>query len=163
YGNATIILKRAKPIAKAKTASPPRPSPLSRQLAPAPASAKVGTSPRSISAARLPGPRDIRIARIPYPGQPGPGQALPRGPATGICGSDMHTFADARIGDVTLKSPLVLGHEFAGFIEAVGSGVENLRPAMRVAVDPAHPCHRCDLCESGHPNLCRRLHFCGLF
>jgi L-iditol 2-dehydrogenase len=114
-------------------------------------------------AARLYGPRDIQVERVAHPGNPGPGNVLLRVTATGICGSDLHTFADARIGDTVLKSPLVLGHEFAGVIEAIGSGVEELREGMRVAVDPAHPCHHCDLCESGHPNLCRRLHFCGLY
>lgn len=114
-------------------------------------------------AARLYGPRDIRIERVPHPGHPGPGNVLLRVTATGICGSDLHTFADARIGDTVLKSPLVLGHEFAGVIESIGSGVEELRAGTRVAVDPAHPCHHCDLCDSGHPNLCRRLHFCGLY
>ena len=33
----------------------------------------------------------------------------------------------------------------------------------RVAVDPAQPCGRCEMCEQGHPNLCHRLHFCGLY
>ena len=34
---------------------------------------------------------------------------------------------------------------------------------MRVVVDPANPCWRCEMCEQGHPNLCRRLHFCGSY
>jgi len=114
-------------------------------------------------AARLYGPRDIQVERVPHPGNPGPGAVLLRVTATGICGSDLHTYADARIGDTVLKSPLVLGHEFAGVVEVVGGGVENLKPGTRVAVDPAHPCHHCDLCAGGHPNLCRRLHFCGLY
>ena len=114
-------------------------------------------------AARLYGPRDIRVERIPHPGKPGPGNVLLRVTATGICGSDVHAFANARIGDTVLKSPLVLGHEFAGVIETIGSGVEELRAGMSGAVDPAQPCHHCDLCEGGNPNLCRRLHFCGLY
>jgi L-iditol 2-dehydrogenase len=114
-------------------------------------------------AARLYGPRNLRVERVPHPGKPGPGNVLLRVTATGICGSDLHTFADARIGDTVLKSPHVLGHEFAGVVEAVGASVEDLRAGARVAVDPAHPCHHCDLCQSGHPNLCRRLHFCGLY
>ena len=118
---------------------------------------------RPMLAARLYGPRDIRVERMPHPGKPGPGNVLLCVTATGICGSDLHTFANARIGDTVLKSPLVLGHEFAGIIETIGSGVEKLRAGMRVAVDPAQPCHHCDLCESGNPNLCRRLHFCGLY
>jgi L-iditol 2-dehydrogenase len=38
-----------------------------------------------------------------------------------------------------------------------------LLPGTRVAVDPAQPCGRCEMCEQGHPNLCHRLHFCGLY
>jgi L-iditol 2-dehydrogenase len=143
-------------------ASPRLRSPIAQAL-PAASSEKAGSSLRPIMAARLYGPRDIQVERIPHPGNPGPGNVLLRVTATGICGSDLHTFANARIGDTVLKSPLVLGHEFAGVVEAFGSGVENLRVGTRVAVDPAHPCHHCDLCESGHPNLCRRLHFCGLY
>ena len=124
--------------------------------------------PISMLAARLHGPRDMRIERVPHPGAPGPGEVLLRVTATGICGSDRHTYLDGRIGDTILQAPLVLGHEFAGVIEAVGSAAldgqgQPLRSGTRVAVDPAQPCHRCDLCERGHPNLCRRLHFCGLY
>ncbi|MGA2603990.1 MAG: alcohol dehydrogenase catalytic domain-containing protein [Verrucomicrobiia bacterium] len=155
------MARRTKTILKAAS-SPRSPSPIAHTLPAAPL-AKVGSSLRPILAARLCGPRDIRVERVPHPGNPGPGNVLLRVTATGICGSDLHTFADARIGDTVLKSPLVLGHEFAGVVEAIGSGVEGLRVGTRVAVDPAHPCHRCDLCESGHPNLCRRLHFCGLY
>ena len=85
---------------------------------------------------------------------------------TGVCGSDLHSFADARIGDTPIGGPLILGHEFSGVVEAVGEDAwdghfEPLRPGTRVAVDPAQPCGRCEFCEQGHPNLCRRLHFCG--
>ncbi|HUK81189.1 MAG TPA: alcohol dehydrogenase catalytic domain-containing protein [Verrucomicrobiae bacterium] len=102
-------------------------------------------------AARLHGPRDLRVEEVAAPRDSG---ALVRVMATGICGSDLHAYLDARIGDSGLKAPLILGHEFAGVIEETG---------QRVAVDPAQPCGRCDLCQRGHPNLCRRLHFCGLF
>jgi len=156
-----VMAKRTKPIAKAVPT--PRSSPLARQPAPAAAPAKAGSAPRSIFAARLHGPRDIRIERLPHPGKPGPDDVLLRVVATGICGSDLHTFADGRIGDTVLQSPLVLGHEFAGVIEQVGANVMELRAGIRVAVDPAHPCHHCDMCLHGHPNLCRRLHFCGLY
>ena len=114
-------------------------------------------------AARLHGARDIRFERVPHPGQPGPNEVLVRVSATGICGSDLHTYLDARIGDTVLKAPLILGHEFAGAVVAVGKRVKNLRVGTRVAVDPAQPCHHCDLCKRDHPNLCRRLHFCGLY
>ncbi len=119
-------------------------------------------------AARLYGPRDLRIDDVPHPGQPGAGEVLLRITAVGICGSDLHTYQDGRIGDTTVQEPLILGHEFAGIVEAVGPDAldghfQPLRPGTRVAVDPAQPCGRCEMCEQGHPNLCWRLHFCGLY
>jgi L-iditol 2-dehydrogenase len=119
-------------------------------------------------AARLHGPSDLRVERVPRPGAPGPGQALLRVTAVGVCGSDLHTYQDARIGDTPLEAPLILGHEFAAVVEAVGpealdGNFKPLEAGARVAVDPAQPCNRCEMCERGHPNLCWRLHFCGLF
>ncbi|MEM7029037.1 MAG: alcohol dehydrogenase catalytic domain-containing protein [Chloroflexota bacterium] len=119
-------------------------------------------------AARLYGPEDLRVDQVPLPGQPSIGQALIRVTAVGICGSDLHTYQDGRIGDTVAETPITLGHEFGGTVEAVGPSVEDgdfasLMPGTRVAVDPAQPCDRCEMCEHGHPNLCRRLHFCGLF
>ena len=119
-------------------------------------------------AARLYGPRDIRVDDIPRPDPPGPGEILLKVTAVGICGSDLHTYADGRIGDTKVQSPLVLGHEFAGVVDAVGADARDglddaLVPGQRVAVDPATPCYHCEMCEMGHPNLCRRLHFCGLW
>ncbi len=119
-------------------------------------------------AARLYGPRDLRVERVPLPPEPSPGEALLRVTVTSICGSDLHTYTDGRIGDTFVESPLVLGHEFAGVVLAVGPGTrdgndELLQPGQRVAVDPAMPCGRCEFCEKGHPNLCRRMHFCGLW
>jgi L-iditol 2-dehydrogenase len=117
-------------------------------------------------AARLHGPTDLRVERIPPPGRPGPGQALLRVLCTGLCGSDLHSYLDARIGDTTVEQPLILGHEFSAVVEAVGPDAldgqhEALEPGTRVAVDPAQPCHRCESCEHGHPNLCSHLTFCG--
>jgi L-iditol 2-dehydrogenase len=117
-------------------------------------------------AARLHGPRDLRVDRIPLPGAPGCGQVLLRVLTTGICGSDLHSFLDGRIGDTPVEKPLILGHEFSAMVEAVGPEAldgnhQPLKPCTRVAVDPAQPCHRCELCEHGHPNLCCNLAFCG--
>lgn len=125
--------------------------------------------PSTMTAAQLHGPKDLRINQVPHPGAPGPDQVLLRVTAVGICGSDLHTYQDARIGDTALQAPLTLGHEFAGIVEEIGPGdgldgeFHPLKPAMRVAVDPAQPCGRCEMCEQGHPNLCHRLHFCGLY
>ena len=117
-------------------------------------------------AARLHGPSDLRVESVPHPGAPGPGEVLLRVRVTGICGSDLHTFQDARIGDTPVSSPLILGHEFSGVIEEVGPDATDglfqpLTPGVRVAVDPAQPCHHCEMCEQGHPNLCCNLRFCS--
>ena len=103
---------------------------------------------------RLHGPNDLRIHAEPEP-EPGPGELLIRVQAAGICGSDLHWFGEAGIGDAKLKQPLVLGHEFAGVI---ASGP---RQGERVAVDPAVPCHACEFCLQGNPNLCEQVRFAG--
>jgi L-iditol 2-dehydrogenase len=124
--------------------------------------------PPMMAAVRLHGPRDLRVEQLPHPGSPGPGQVLLRVTAVGICGSDLHSYKDARIGDNILATPLVLGHEFAGVVEATGpeafaGDFTPLRPGRRVAVDPAQPCWHCEMCEQGQPNLCLNLHFCGSY
>lgn len=118
--------------------------------------------------ARLYGPRDMRMETVPRPRQPEADEVLLRVTVTSICGSDLHWYTDGGIGDIRIESPLVVGHEFAGVIEEAGSDARDgldqpLSPGQRVAVDPAMPCHRCEFCERGHPNLCRRLHFCGTY
>jgi NADPH:quinone reductase-like Zn-dependent oxidoreductase len=60
--------------------------------------------------------------------------------AVGLCGSDLHWFEEAGIGDARLSRPLVLGHEFAGVIAA------GPRSGERVAADPANNCDRCGPC-----------------
>ncbi len=121
-----------------------------------------------MTAVRLHGPRDLRVEQVPHPGAPGPGQVLLRVTSVGVCGSDLHNYLDGRIGDSVISEPLILGHEFGAVVEAVGEDAldghfQPLPIGTRVAVDPAQPCGRCEMCEQGHPNLCHRLHFCGLF
>ena len=103
---------------------------------------------------RLHAPNDLRVHAQPEP-EPGPGELLVRVQAVGICGSDLHWFGEAGIGDAKLSKPLVLGHEFTGVI---ASGP---RQGERVAVDPAVPCHACEFCLQGNPNLCEQVRFAG--
>ena len=103
---------------------------------------------------RLHAPNDLRLHVEPKP-EPGPGEVLLRVTAVGICGSDLHWFGEAGIGDAKLKQPLILGHEFAGVIAA------GPRQGERVAVDPAVPCNTCEYCRQGNPNLCEHMRFAG--
>ncbi|MFN2119122.1 MAG: zinc-binding dehydrogenase [Anaerolineales bacterium] len=100
--------------------------------------------------ARLHGPGEIELHEEPVP-EPAAGETLVYVRAVGVCGSDLHWWTDAGIGDTQLGAPLVLGHEFAG---STPSG-------ERVAVDPAITCGECEMCRGGSPNLCSRLAFAG--
>ena len=119
--------------------------------------------------ARLHGPRDIRIVNEPEPSPPPePGEVLLQIGAVGICGSDLHMYETGRIGYTNITQPFILGHEFMGEIVALGPDAldgehQPLRLGQRVAVEPAVPCWRCELCERGHPNLCPNHYFYGLF
>jgi L-iditol 2-dehydrogenase len=107
-----------------------------------------------MKAARLHGIGDLRVADEPVP-EPGPGEALVRVTAVGICGSDLHWWDEAGIGDAIISRPLVLGHEAAGVIES------GPRRGTRVAIDPAIPCGTCRPCRDGYRNLCTRIRFAG--
>ena len=104
--------------------------------------------------ARLHGPRDIRIHRERV-AQPAGGEVLLRVGAVGICGSDLHWWGEASIGDARLTRPLILGHEIAGEI-AYGP-----QAGRRVVIEPAIPCRTCDECRTGRGNLCQASRFAG--
>src|ERR1700723_3661125 len=105
-------------------------------------------------AARLHAPGDIRVAEEPLP-EPGPGTVLVRVTAVGLCGSDLHWWDEAGIGDARLGRPLVLGHENAGVV------VYGPYKGQRVAVDPAMPDGTCATCRRGYRNLCPQVRFAG--
>jgi L-iditol 2-dehydrogenase len=104
--------------------------------------------------ARLHGVGDVRVDQMDRP-VPAAGESLVRVTAVGLCGSDLHWFADGGIGDAALAAPLVLGHEFAGVVE--GGPLDG----RRVAVDPSDPCGVCEQCLEGNRNLCPAVRFTG--
>jgi L-iditol 2-dehydrogenase len=105
-------------------------------------------------ALRLYGPGDLRLVDEAPP-VPGPDEELVRVTAVGICGSDLHWYAESGIGDAVLSRPIVLGHEAAGVIES------GPRAGLRVAIDPAIPCEVCEQCHAGHSHFCLALRFAG--
>jgi len=107
-----------------------------------------------MTAARLHGVRDVRMHTEAVPAV-GAGEELVRITAVGLCGSDLHWFTEAGIGDARLTRPVVPGHEFAGVIEG------GPRHGQLVAVDPALPCRRCEMCLDGYRNLCPDVVFAG--
>ena len=100
--------------------------------------------------ARLHAAGDVRI-QDELPPAPAADESLVRVKAVGLCGSDLHWFASAAIGDAILQRPLVLGHEAAGVTQG----------GQRVVVDPSISCGSCEYCLSGNPNLCPYIRFAG--
>lgn len=105
-------------------------------------------------------PDDLRLVEQ-APEQPGPGEVLVRVGYGGICGSDLHYFHHGGFGTVRIKRPMILGHEVAGTVEAVGKGVTRVAPGDRVAVNPSRPCKACSYCLEGLPNQCLDMRFYG--
>jgi len=104
--------------------------------------------------------KDLRIEEREA-GSPGPGEvavAIKRG---GICGSDLHYYNHGGFGVVRLKEPMILGHEVAGEIAALGTDVAGLAIGDRVAVSPSRPCATCAYCQQGLQNHCRHMRFYG--
>jgi L-iditol 2-dehydrogenase len=106
------------------------------------------------------GPRDMRMVDVPQP-SPKPHEAMIRIESVGVCGSDMHYYLDGHIGSAVITEPLILGHEFAGIVEAVGSEADPSLIGKRVAVEPSIPCGKCEWCLTGHYNVCTDLFFPG--
>lgn len=107
------------------------------------------------------GPRDISVEEVAEP-EAAPGQVLLRVARNGICGSDLHTYVGSDTGGASMHVPgVVLGHEFAGTIEAAGAGVDDVGLGASFAVAPIEWCGECWPCRQGWPNLCRRLALYG--
>ena len=106
-------------------------------------------------------PRVLELREMPMPPDPGPGEALVRMRAVGICGSDMHWYLEGGVGSFRAVYPQILGHEPAGEIVAVGKGVTEFAPGQRVAMEPAITCGHCEFCLSGRHNNCSSSKFMG--
>jgi L-idonate 5-dehydrogenase len=113
-----------------------------------------------MKAAVIHAPRDLRIDDIDDP-TAGPGEVMVRIRAGGICGSDLHYYLHGGFGTVRIQEPMILGHEIAGEVVAVGPGVTAVRPGNRVAVNPSRPCGHCRYCLEGKPNHCLDMRFYG--
>ena len=103
---------------------------------------------------------DVRIETIEL-GDVGPQQVLVRIGAGGICGSDIHYFWEGGIGTIRVTEPIVMGHEVAGTVEAVGRQVTRVKPGDRVGISPSRPCGRCKYCQEGLQQHCLEMQYFG--
>lgn len=95
-------------------------------------------------------PKDVRFEDVPDPAIEDPRDAIIRVTSTALCGSDLHIFN----GFFPQFSKMILGQEFMGVVEELGSEVRNLKKGDRVVVPFPIACGRCYFCEQGVPNGC---------
>lgn len=105
-----------------------------------------------IRAAYVPERNRLTVAEVELD-PPKEKELLVRIHAAGVCHSDLHTLK----GELRTMPPLVLGHEGAGVVEAVGPGVTRFKVGDKIIVNWLPACHVCTQCQSGRPNLCERL------
>ncbi len=103
---------------------------------------------------------DLRVEDVPTP-EVGAQQLLVRVRCGGICGSDLHYYQHGGFGTVRIKEPMVLGHEVAGMIEAVGKDAGDFLPGERIAITPSRPCGTCRFCQQGLQNHCLDMRYYG--
>src|SRR5260370_23874817 len=109
-------------------------------------------------AAELIAPLTFRLTEMPIE-DPGAGEVQVRIEAVGVCGSDLHAYAEGAVGSTPNVYPMVLGHEPAGTIVKTGAGITGLAAGDCGALEPALYCYHCEFCLSGRHNVCANLRF----
>jgi propanol-preferring alcohol dehydrogenase len=98
---------------------------------------------------------DPEFVQVDEP-DPGPGQVVVRVGGAGACHSDLHLMHDFEAGMLPFDPPFTLGHENAGWVHALGAGVEGLEEGQPVAVYGPWGCGTCSRCLRGSENYCAR-------
>jgi len=103
-------------------------------------------------------PGELLVDTLPAP-DPAAGEVRVKVGYAGICGSDLHIYHGSH---PFVKYPRIIGHEFAGVIDAVGAGVNVAKIGQRVSVDPVVSCGHCYPCSIGRSNICHNLQVVGV-
>ncbi len=111
-----------------------------------------------MKAALFYGPEDLRMETIDVP-MPGPGEILVKIKTALTCGTDFKAYRQGHPVLLGENYPVAFGHECAGIVEQVGSGVTKFKPGMRVIAANSSPCGSCFYCKKNRPNLCEKLEF----
>jgi len=100
--------------------------------------------------------KDIRYEEFETPSV-GNGEVRVKSVATGICGSDIPRYH----ADAAHSFPIILGHEFSGYVDEVGEGVTSVKKGDHVVGIPLVPCFECEDCKAGNFSLCKHYSFVG--
>lgn len=95
----------------------------------------------------------MSIETVSIPSTPPPGDVLVRMKASGLCHSDLHAI----VGEWEVPTPMILGHEGSGIVEAIGAQVTGVEVGDHVVLSWTPPCRRCRYCVSGRPVLCDKV------
>jgi (R,R)-butanediol dehydrogenase / meso-butanediol dehydrogenase / diacetyl reductase len=128
-----------------------------------------GALPDTMRAAVYHGRRDVRVERVARP-EPAAGELLVAVAAAGICGTDAHEYAagpsmfplDEPHPVTGHAGPLIIGHEFAGHVVAVGDDVDAVWLGRDIVCSAGYSCGTCRACRAGRTNLCARYASVGL-
>src|SRR5437867_605413 len=108
-----------------------------------------------------PAPKSTEVRNVPIP-EPTPSEVLIRMDIASICGTDVHIYDWDAWAAARIKVPLVQGHEFAGHIEKLGSGVTGLRKGDYVSAEGHIACGRCYMCRTGNAHVCKNVSILGI-
>ena len=112
-----------------------------------------------MKAMKLTDDRRVLLTDCPAPEIQRDVDVLIRITSAGICTADLEIIAGTH---PFARSGMILGHEFGGIVQAVGAGVQTLRPGDKVTVDPVCSCGHCHSCEINRPNVCLNLETMGV-
>jgi L-gulonate 5-dehydrogenase len=104
-------------------------------------------------------PGDLQVREVAPPNSPKAGEVLLQVKRAGICGSDLHILHGS---NPFARYPRIIGHEFAGTVEAIGPDVTAVSVGDRVVVDPVVSCGHCYACRVGRSNVCGNLEVFGV-
>lgn len=103
----------------------------------------------------------LRLKKVPVP-TAGPNEVLIKVRSSSICGTDMHIYKWDDWAERTVVTPNIVGHEFAGIVEAVGAEVTHVRPGDYVSAEGHVACGVCRSCRSGNAHVCPRTRSFGI-
>src|SRR3989304_2133303 len=106
-------------------------------------------------------PKSTEVKKVPMPSVR-PDEVLIRVKVASICGTDVHIYNWNEWAQKRIKVPLIQGHEFAGYIEKLGSNVAGLRKGEYVSAEGHIACGRCEMCRTGNAHVCRTVSILGI-